>query len=135
MGKQVEFTVNISDFDADAWKRLSDARKLVEKIEREISESYQKSDKFKAVHDIAGNNDFGQKHMSYCRIHGSKIVANTVVELVETKPTTYQPSLNLGEKTVNTLLNGKLLTDAQKKALVKRLGVDLDTLSDETGAA
>jgi hypothetical protein len=135
MRKQIEFMVNISDFDADAWKRLSDARSQVEKIEREISDAYQKSDKFKAVHDIAGNNDFGQKNMSYCRIQGSKITATTSVELVETNPATHQPSLNLGEKTVNTLLNGKLLTDAQKKALVKRLGVDLDTLSDETGAA
>ncbi|MEI3803131.1 hypothetical protein V6R85_01295 [Agrobacterium sp. CCNWLW32] len=43
-------------------------------------------------------------------------------------------SLQIGEKTVNMLLSGKLLSEGEKKALLKRIGVDLDSLTETAGA-
>ncbi|QIG74554.1 hypothetical protein EVC10_046 [Rhizobium phage RHph_Y25] len=132
--RNVEFTVEIADFDADAAKRLSEARNLVSTIEKEIASAFEKSDRFKAVRDLAGLGDMGHKNSSFCRVDGRRIVARTYVELAEEKTAKSTPYLSLGEKTVNTLLNGKLLTDEQKKALIKRLGFDLDDLSETAGA-
>lgn len=131
--RSVKFKVDINDFDYAAWQRLQEARKLVEKTEKEIAEAFQKSDRFKAVRDLTGIGDYGQKLSHNCRVEGSRIVASTSVELDEAvKPSTYVPPLNLGEKTLNALLTGKLLDDDQKKALLKRIGVDLDQLASGT---
>jgi hypothetical protein len=128
--RSVTFKVEIRDFDAPAWDRLQEARKLVEKTEKEIAEAFQKSDRFKAVRDLTGFNDYGNKLSHHCRVEGARIVASTAVELDEVaKASAYVPPLNLGEKTLNALLTGKLLDDAQKKALLKRIGVDLDQLT------
>lgn len=131
--RSVQFKVEIRDFDAPAWERLQEARKLVEKTEKEIAEAFQKSDRFKAVRDLTGFNDYGQKLSHHCRVEGARIVASTAVELDEAvKSSAYVPPLNLGEKTLNALLTGKLLDDDQKKALLKRIGVDLDQLASGT---
>lgn len=128
--RSVKFKVDINDFDSAAWQRLKEARKLVEKTEKEIAEAFQKSDRFKAVRDLTGIGDYGQKLSHNCRVEGSRIVASTAVELDEVvKAAAYVLPLNLGEKTLNALLTGKLLDDAQKKALLKRIGVDLDQLT------
>lgn len=132
--KRVEFKTQIVDFDKDAWERLKAARSAVDAIEKDIVKAYEKSDRLKAVLDLTGFNDFAQKANIATRIETTRIVSQTLVDLADEKAKTYTPPLNLGEKTINALLSGKLLTDDQKKALLKRIGVDLDTLSEKAGA-
>lgn len=132
--KRVEFKVSIADFDGKAWSSLKEARDLVSKIEKEISDAFQKSERFQAARDLAGFGDYGNKLSTFCQINGSHIVSQTYVDLADETVVAYVPPLNIGEKTLNALLTGKLLDDAQKKALLKRIGVDLDTLAEKAGA-
>lgn len=127
--KQAQFKISISDFDKAAWVRLKEARDLVSKIEKEISDAFQKSERFQAVRDLSGYGDHANKFSSFCRIEDSLIVSSTVVDLADEPAGTYVPPLNIGEKTLNALLTGKLLDDDQKKILLKRIGVDLEDLS------
>lgn len=129
----LEFKISISDFDSAAWKRLQAARKEVSNIEAEIMKAYNDSPRMKAALDLAGFSDYGSKLTPVSRIETSRIVTNVTVDTVEPKGTVTR-QLYLGEKTINALLNGKLLTDDQKKALLKQVGVDLDELSEKAGA-
>ncbi|WP_320196256.1 hypothetical protein RMR10_004480 [Agrobacterium rosae] len=132
--KVIEFKVNISDFDGAAWKRLEAARKEVAKIQTEILEAYQKSDRAKAAYDLAGFGIYGTKYNPVHRIEHGRILTNITVDLGDDERSNPVKHLNLGEKTINALLNGRLLTDRQKKALLKQVGVDLDELSEKAGA-
>ncbi|WP_311272213.1 MULTISPECIES: hypothetical protein [unclassified Rhizobium] len=127
--KNIEFKVNISDFDGAAWKRLEAAHKEVAKIQTEILEAYQKSDRAKAAYDLAGFGSYGTKNNPVHRIEHGRILTNITVDLGDDERAKTVKYLNLGEKTLNALLNGKLLNDDQKKALLKQIGVDLDELA------
>lgn len=127
--KVIEFKINISEFDGEAWKRLDAARKEVAKIQTEILDAYQKSDRAKAAYDLAGFGNYGSKYNPNHRIETSRIVTTINVDLGDESVSKPVRHLNLGEKTLNALLNGKLLNDDQKKALLKQVGVDLDELS------
>ncbi|WP_166648543.1 hypothetical protein [Phyllobacterium brassicacearum] len=50
------------------------------------------------------------------------------------KAATRQP-VYIDPKTVNLLMHGKLLTDAEKRKLLINIGVDLNSLSGETAGA
>lgn len=127
--KGIEFKVSIKSFDGDAWKRLDTARKEVAKIQTEIMAAYEKSDRAKAAYDLAGFGDFGTKHNPIHRIDNDHISTRVNVDLPDDAGSKPVKSLYLGEKTINALINGKLLTDDQKKALLKQIGVDLDELA------
>lgn len=127
----LKFEIEISSFDQDAYNRLKEAREQVKKIEDGIRDAYLKSDRFKAVTDLAGYGDYGTKYNPVTSISGTRIVTNVQVDLEGEKPKPLQPYIP--EKTVNMLLSGKLLNDGQKRALLKRIGVDLDDL--DTSAA
>lgn len=125
--KNVEFKIDIQDFDADASKRLKAARDEVAKIEAEITKAYLASDRFRSIRDLSGYGDYGTKYSPITRIENYRVVTSVNVDLVDDKPTAAtRPTLYLGEKTVNALLSGKLLTDIQKKSLLKQIGFDAD---------
>ncbi len=128
-GKVIEFKVSIESFDSDAWKRLDVARKEVAKIQTEITAAYAKSDRAKAAYDLAGYGSYGSKYSPIHHIEGNNISTKINVDLGDEGGAKPVRHLSLGEKTLNALLNGKLLTDDQKKALLKQIGVDLDELS------
>jgi hypothetical protein len=127
--EQVDFTIAVESFDQSLAAKLSKARAEVASIEREICNAFGKSDRFRALQDIAGNHDMGGKRMVVPPIIvGMHIKAQTVVDVAEKAPA--PPAyFNITEKTANLLLSGKLLTNDQKKALIKRMGFDLDNLS------
>lgn len=134
MGKTVEFKIDISTFDPEAWKRLVEARKAVADIEADIIKAYAKSERAKAAYDLAGFGDYGTKYNPITRIDASRISTSVNVDIDDGKATASpRPTLYLAEKTVNMLLSGKLLNDEQKKALLKQVGFDVDAL--ETPAA
>lgn len=130
----IEFKISIADFDADAWKRLGDARKEVASIEAEIIKSYKDSLRYKAALDLAGISDYSGKYTPITRIETSRIVTSVNVDTIDDREKPSGPTLFLGEKTINALLSGKLLTDDQKKALLLQIGVDVEGLSEKAGA-
>lgn len=135
MEKNMQFAVNISDFDADAWKRMQEAHRQLESIKKEIIDSFQKSERAKAAYDLSGFGSLGSKYSPVHRIDGPRIVTSIRVEVEDSSDNKAQrPALNLGEKTINALINGKLLNDDQKKALLKQIGVDIDSLTEKAGA-
>lgn len=130
MSKRIEFTVNIAEFDKDAFGQLKAARDEVAKIEKQITDAYLKSDRFKAVCDLAGISDYGTKNSPITGIDKGRIVTAVYADIADdAASTTTRPTLYLGEKTVNMLLSGKLLDEAQKKALLKQIGFDADYLT------
>lgn len=134
MEKRVEFKVNISDVNAEAWKRLDEARKTIAKIESEILDAYKKSDRAKAAYDLSGYGNYGTKYNPSHHIDGSRISTSIMIDVADDAEKSSAPQLYLGEKTINALINGKLLNDDQKKALLKQIGVDLDSLTETAGA-
>lgn len=134
MGKIVEFKIDISNFDPEAWKRLVEARKAVADIEADILKAYAKSDRAKAAYDLAGFGDVTHtKYNPITRIETSRISTSVNMDIDDGKATASpRPTLFLAEKTVNMLLSGKLLNDDQKKALLKQVGLDVDALETPT---
>lgn len=130
MAKKVEFKIDIADFDKDGSARLKAAREEVAKIEKQITDTYLKSDRFTAARDLAGVSDYGTKHTPITNIQNNKIVTTIYADIAdEAAPSTARTTLYLGEKTINMLLSGKLLDEAQKKALLKQIGFDADNLT------
>lgn len=129
MAKKVEFKIDIASFDKDGSARLRAAREEVAKIEKQISDAYLKSDRFTAACDLAGMSDFGTKNSPITRIENNKIVTTIYADLADDTTVMNRPTLYLGEKTINMLLSGKLLDEAQKKALLKQIGFDADSLT------
>ncbi|MCZ7488215.1 hypothetical protein [Rhizobium rhizogenes] len=135
MQKNMQFSVNISDFDAAAWKRLQEAHSQLESAKKEIIDAFSKSERAKAAYDLSGFGSLGSKYSPVHRIDGPRILTSITVEIEEPPgKKACHPTLNLGEKTINALLNGRLLDDDQKKALLKQLGVDLESLNETAGA-
>lgn len=129
MAKPINFTVSIHDFDKDAFGQLKAARDEVRKIEKQIVDAYLKSDRFKAACDLAGVSDYGTKNSPITDINKSMIVTTIYADIADDAASAIsRPTLYLGEKTVNMLLSGKLLDEAQKKALLKQIGFDPDNL-------
>jgi len=128
MAKKVEFKIDIADFDKDGSARLKAAREEVAKIEKQITDAYLKSDRFTAARDLAGVSDYGTKNTPIIGIQHNKIVTTIYADLADEVTVANRPTLYLGEKTINMLLSGKLLDEAQKKALLKQIGFDADNL-------
>jgi SHS2 domain-containing protein len=126
MAKKIRFSVNMYDFDRPLAEEYNKAKGIYEKAATALAEAFGESDRVKAIRDISARHDGSMaKFTVYPRIEGLYIVAETHVELDDDVPV--KPYLNITEKTLNALLNGKLLDDDQKKSLLKRFGVDLDT--------
>jgi hypothetical protein len=130
--EQIKFRIDVFDFDHDLGAELKAARDAVFETEKKIIKAFNASDRLKAMRDIAGTSEYVQKNQIYPRINGGHIEAEFLVDLADQSKAPVNYGFNITEKTANLLLSGKFLTDAQKRALVKRMGFDLDALSDET---
>lgn len=126
--ESISFRIDISSFDKEAFIELDKARATVRQMEEKIRVSFIKSDRLKAIQDISGTYDGGGKRSVIPRIVGNQIQADVLVDVPD-QETAPKPYFNITEKTANLLLSGKLLNDDQKKALIKRMGFDLDALT------
>lgn len=125
--EKIEFRISVYDFDKDLGEELKRANAAVTVVEQKILAAFAKSDRLKALKDIAGAGSSYTKNSVYPRIYGGQIQADVVVDVAGTDGAA-TPYFNIPAKTANLLLTGKLLTDDQKKALIKRMGFDLDSL-------
>jgi hypothetical protein len=118
----VEYKIEAVLIDKDLAAAAQQARAALAAAEKALIDAYVKSDRYKALHDLAGfgSSAFGKSPV-FPRIEGTRIVCRVMVDLPDE---TTGPQLYLDPKTANLLLGGKLLTDAEKRTLLKRMGVD-----------
>lgn len=127
--EMINFKIAIASFDGEAAKELHKARSHVRDLEEKIRVSFMKSERCNAISDIAGNYESGSKRSVIPRVNGAYIEADVLVDIPATTAAPYQ-HFNITEKTANLLLSGKLLTDDQKRALIKRMGFDIAALTE-----
>lgn len=117
----VEYKVEMATVDKDLAKAVSDARNALASAEKAVIEAYRQSPRYQAMLDLTGYGSSGYgKAPMYPAIQGSQIVCKVMVDL-ESAPTRQQ--LYLDPKTANLLLSGKLLSDGEKRQLLKDMGV------------
>lgn len=118
---KISFSVKLSSFDNEAWDKL---RKLGHEraaiVAKAISD-FKKSERFKAAVDLAAPDYYGQKD-AIVTFEGDSfnvtIPCSVAEEPSATKSPHYPQSLSLYESTLNTLLQGKLLSDSEKRKLI-----------------
>lgn len=126
----VEYKVEAAEVDRDLANAVDAARQALAKAEKALIDVYVKSDRYKAMRDLVGygSSAYGKAPVQPI-LQGSRIVCRVMVDLPDE---TTGPQLYLDPKTANLLLGGKLLSDVEKRKLLKRLGVDF---ADEAEAA
>lgn len=118
----VEYKVEMATVDKDLAKAVADARNVLASAEKAMIEAYRKSPRYQAMLDLTGYGSGGySKATMYPVILGSQIICKVMVDL-ESAPTRQQRYLD--PKTANLLLSGKLLSDGEKRQLLKDMGVD-----------
>lgn len=118
----VEYKVEAVEIDRDLAAAVDLARLALRKAEKALIDAYMKSDRYKAMCDLAGygSSAYGKTHVQPI-LQGSRIVCRVMVDLPDE---TTGPQLYIDPKTANLLLTGKLLSDGEKRTLLSRLGVD-----------
>ena len=132
MTKTINFTVNAINFDQEGYKAYRAAEQAAEISRAQLIASFRKSDRFRAAYDLAKTSDYrGMKIEPVVSLQGG--LFNVSIYLDE-RDTTATTQVNMDTKLVNALLHGKLLTDKEKRGLIKAIapGVLLET---EGGAA
>jgi len=119
----VEYKVEAATVDKDLAKAVEDARRALGEAEKALLDAYRKSPRYQAMLDLVGygSSAYGKAPL-YPVIQGSRIICKVMVDL-DHEPT--RPQLYLDPKTANLLLSGKLLSDEEKRLLLKDMGVDL----------
>lgn len=126
----VEYKVEMSSVDKDLAKAVSDARNALDAAEKAMIEAYQKSSRYQAMLDLTGYGSSGySKAPMYPAILGSQIICKVMVDLAS-EPT--RQNLYIDPKTANLLLSGKLLSDDEKRQLLKSMGVDFPSGPSDT---
>lgn len=110
---------NVSAAKAD---ELAKAQAVVDALRKEIEAEYLASPEGLGLKAISqpGAYSSGQLIVSWPHPHTMQVSLG-VAEDINRKNPVHSPIHSLGEKTINTLLNGKLLTDAEKRAVVAEL--------------
>ena len=126
MMKDMKFTVKIEDVDATLAAEWRDANKKLRELEENLLTAYRGSERFSMASDMSG-----------IKVHGTKVnmsVSNgnidVVLRVLLDDDSNINPLKKLGDTTVNLLLNGKLLTDDQKRELLRQIGFDVNTLAE-----
>lgn len=118
----IKYQVEMAAVDKDLAKAVNDARNALASAEKAMIEAYTKSPRYQAMLDLTGYGDSGYgKVPIYPDIQGSRIVCRVMVDVEQVS----RQQLYLDPKTTNLLLSGKLLTDDEKRQLLKDMGVEL----------
>lgn len=120
---KINLKFKASDFAPDEATELFQLNRKRTELIDQIRIKAQKSDRFRAALDVLGHTDYGGKNSIQLVWDGNGFTCD--VKLDEATPEApakvSKPYVNLTEKTLNSLLNGKILTDGEKRSLVDAL--------------
>lgn len=122
------FEVHANQFAPVAMKEIQSLRDKITVLEAQIVRDFKESVRFKAALDCAGSDlgvyDSG-KSWPAVKLEGGKIVVTVAVKILdgETKASApvAKPYSNLPEKTLNLLLNSKLVSDVEKRRIISAM--------------
>lgn len=112
----------------DALKQENDARKALREAQQNLAQAIRKTTIYKAIEALAsepGDVSFDFDEMKIGIWNGR--YDRWGVEFSEPK----SASAHVDPKTLNALITGKLLTDEEKRGLLKSQGVDLDAFASK----
>ena len=119
--RTMAFTVNAIQFNEEAFKAFRAAEQQAEKLRGELIEAFKKSDRFKAAIDLSRTSDYGTKIAPAISLSGGLFHVSLSVDEISPSATPPRPHLHVDPKLVNSLLHGKLLTDAEKRNLIESI--------------
>ena len=120
MTRSITFQVSAASFDPELHKALREARAAFEKAQGDLIRKFQKSDRFQAACDAAGYGQSVSKSAPTVGIGGDYLCVSFYVDEFDASAPAYQ-AIQIDPKLANTLLHGKLLSDGEKRALVRGL--------------
>lgn len=112
-------SVKIADVDADLAKAYTEAQKAVTEAAKALIAAYQKSPRYAAALDLSANTSYHGKQHPAIQVQGFELVYS--IPVTTDAKAQQSPTLYLGEKTINTLLNGKILSDDEKRKLIENV--------------
>lgn len=114
----VKLSVSVKSFAPALFERMKAAEATLAEVRKEIVEAYLATDDGKGVSAIAKPHKYGGEKLTFIwDANGSMAVSLEVTDDGTFANGTRQP-LYLGEKTINMLLSGKLLDEAEKRKLL-----------------
>lgn len=113
----IRFNVKLSDFDREAFDKIRALDAQRSKIVEDVTRKFKESERYRAAVDLADRGNYGEKMQPLVAFDRMGFHVSIAVDEVKpsSPPTHYQ---TIGEKTLNALLNGKLLSDAEKRKLI-----------------
>ena len=117
-----KFTIKIEAHVVDKDKMLAIKRleENKQKLIYELKQQTIKHPRYLAAFDLAGYSDFNDnKKLPQLTWVGNGFTAEVSMDAVKEPPKPYVQTVHIEPKTLNALLNGKLLTDEEKRKLLK----------------
>lgn len=124
----VKFTVKDKSLSPEKREALDAAFKALQLIRGEVVAEWRASPEGIACTAMSFSKMGSSVNANWSTMNTLDVTVE-VREDYEAKKVGLSPALSIGEKTINALLTGKLLSDSEKKSLLKRIGVDLDSAS------
>lgn len=119
---KVQFEVPASNVDREKWQQIDKAQRELDALKSSLLQTFRNSDRFVAALDLAGTKGrtYGKHEVSVV-LDGSTLRVSVPIDLIDEndKPKPTLPSVLVDATTVNVLLTGKLLSDDEKRRLLK----------------
>jgi hypothetical protein len=116
----IKFSVKLMDFDQETALKL---RRLDQERSDLINKaifSFKNSPRFQAARDVATLGNYGEKEPTI-KFDGTSFNVTIPCDIESDEApakSTYRPPLSISEKTLNALLQGKILSDSEKRKLI-----------------
>ena len=121
MTKTITFRVSAADFDRTRATAMFEAHRAWESARNDLIREFMASQRFKAACDLAGYVNSVHKSQPTVTVVGAYLCVSLCVDEAAERSTPSLPPLHIDPKLANVLLQGKLLTDDEKRAMVARL--------------
>lgn len=117
---KLKFSVKLVNFDQEAAAKL---RRIDQERSDLISKaifSFKNSPRFQAALDVATPGNYGEKDptISFDGTYFHVTIPCDIESDEAPAKSTYRPPLSISEKTLNALLQGKILSDSEKRKLI-----------------
>lgn len=121
--------IHAAEIDKELSAELRAAYERVTQIQEALLAKFRESGRYQAAKDIAGRTIYGKKEI-FPRWEGHDLILPIEVQLDQPPPA----YVSVDSKTINVLLSGKILTNAEKRSLLKAMNVPLDDKAQDEPA-